>query len=104
MRIIDRIDELIKKNGLTSKEVAKAISVSPGNITEWRKDRAKPTAEVITRLADYFGVTTDHLLGRSNDIAAASSDTPYSDLPPEAIKELEQYKEFLKQKYGRKKE
>ena len=71
MRIIDRIDKLIVENQTTGKEVANAIGISPGNITDWRKDRAKPSSEVIAKLARYFKVPTDYLLG--------ITDSPYED-------------------------
>lgn len=79
MRIIDRIDKLLKKKGATAKELAEAIGVSTSNISEWRKDRAKPTAEVIVKIADYFDVTTDYLLGRvkhKHDIILEGDDLP----------------------------
>lgn len=106
MRIIDRVDELLKERGQTGKELATAIGISPGNITEWRKDRGKPTADVLAKLADFFSVSTDYLLGltdqrRSGEVAAASSPVPYEDLPPEALAELETFKAFLRSKYGK---
>lgn len=107
MRIIDRIDELISENSLTSKQLAHAIGVSPGNVTEWRKGRATPSADVISKIADYFNVTADYLLGRSDqryphESIAASSDIPYDKLPPEAVKQINDHIQYIVDKYGKK--
>lgn len=107
MVTVDRIFELIKENKVTAKEVANATGLSPSNFTEWKKGNNKPGYGAVVKIAEYFGVSTDYLLGdtdirRHTESVAASSKVPYQDLPPEAIAELEQYKEFLRQKYGKK--
>ncbi len=106
MDTVDRIFDLIKENKTTAKEVATATGLAPSNFTEWKKGNNKPGYGAIVKIADYFGVSTDYLLGNSEtkttESAAASSTTPYDDLPPEAIQELNNYREYLKQKYGKK--
>lgn len=37
------------------------------NVARWEKGINQPSAEFIIRLADFFGVSTDYLLGRSDD-------------------------------------
>ena len=66
MDIIDKVDELLKERGLTAKALAEGIDVSTGNISDWRSRRAKPNTEVLSRIADYFGVSTDYLLGKND--------------------------------------
>ncbi len=46
-------------------DVAKEIGLHKNNFTEWKKGRSKPSAEA-QQLADYFDVSVDYLLGRSN--------------------------------------
>ncbi len=109
MAIFDRIDELIKERGITAKQLSQDIGVSPGNITDWKNGKSKPSAEAITKIADYFNVSADYLLGRSDirysgERAAASSDIPYDQLPPEALEELERYKQYLISQFGKKKQ
>lgn len=67
MRIIDRIDKLINERGITSKQLAQEIGVSQGNISDWRKDRSKPSSEVLKRIAEYFNVSIDFLYGYSEN-------------------------------------
>lgn len=72
MRIIDRIDNLLKDRGLTSKQLAQDIGVSAGNITDWRKNRSKPSRDVLNKIAKYFGVSLYYLIG-DEDINSSDS-------------------------------
>lgn len=45
--IINRIDSLIKKNGMNANEFAKKIGKRPGIVTDWRTGRAFPSLEVL---------------------------------------------------------
>lgn len=49
-----------------SKGVGKALFVTPGTISNYEKGRHLPDAERLIKIADYFSVTTDYLLGRSS--------------------------------------
>ena len=55
---------LRKQKGLTQEELAKVFSVTRGSLANWEIDRANPDVDTLNKLADYFGVTTDYLLGR----------------------------------------
>lgn len=106
MRIIDRVDELLKEKDLTSKQLAQDIGISAGNITDWRKDKSRPSSEVVAKIAVYLSVSTDYLLGLSDsrrpEESLAAYGTSYDDLSPEAKEELNQYAEYLRSKYGKK--
>ncbi len=102
-----RIKQLRLEKRLRQIDLAKEMGTSQNALSYWERGEFQPDNETLKKLANFFDVSVDYLLGhsdvrRSNEIAAASSNVPYDDLPPEAIAELEQYKEFLKQKYGKK--
>lgn len=61
-----RLKELRKEKNLTQKQLAEAIEVTQSMITRWEKDECEPTATVIVKIADYFNVCTDYLLGRKD--------------------------------------
>ena len=63
-----RLCELMKENNLTKAKIVRATGITEGAIDGWIKRGAQPTAEMIIKLADYFEVSTDYLLGRSNDL------------------------------------
>ena len=58
--------ELRQDRGLTQRDLAKLFFVTPGTISNYEKGRQLPDAERLIKIADYFSVTTDYLLGRSS--------------------------------------
>ena len=63
--------EILKKlrveKELTQEELGKDIGVSGQSIKNWENDRRKYDLKAILKLAEYFDVTTDYLLGLSKD-------------------------------------
>lgn len=55
---------------LTQADVAKVIDVAPSTIGMYEQGRRMPDADALGALADYFEVTTDYLLGRTDDRSA----------------------------------
>ena len=64
MTIAESIKELRLERGLSQAALAKSIGVSQKAIDYWERDVNEPKATYIVLLADFFGVTTDYLLGR----------------------------------------
>lgn len=54
--IADNITYYRKKKGITQKELADAIGVAPGTITDYMKLRSAPSFGIIQKMADYFEV------------------------------------------------
>lgn len=52
-------------NFLTQTEIAKDLHLSSSTISHYEKGLTVPPTEVVYRLADYYNVTTDYILGRS---------------------------------------
>lgn len=52
----DRIRELRKKKKITLKEVAEAIDLSPGYLSQIETGKVEPSISVLRKLASYFGV------------------------------------------------
>jgi len=63
-----RLKELREENKLTQKEVADAVGGTQSNLAKWEKGKNQPPADMVIKLADFFGVTTDYLLGRTDDL------------------------------------
>ena len=63
MKISDRIKELRIENNLSQKSLAEHIGVSQKAIDFWEKGTNEPKATYVIRLAKFFNVTTDYLLG-----------------------------------------
>ena len=63
--MIERILKLLSDRNITQKQLADGINVSTGNISDWKSGRAKPSIEVLSRIADFFNVSVDYLVGRT---------------------------------------
>lgn len=61
-----RITSLRKDKGLSQKEVAMSLGVSQALLSHYEKGVRECGLEFVVRCADYFGVTTDYLLGRQD--------------------------------------
>ncbi len=61
-----RLKELRKINNLTQKQVSKIINVHCSAVTKWETGKANPDFEKQQLLADFFGVSVDYLLGRTD--------------------------------------
>ena len=62
----DRLLELRQDKGISQAELSKALGVSYAIICYWETDRSEPTAANIVKIADYFGVSADYILGRTD--------------------------------------
>jgi len=62
----ERLIELRKSKGISHENLASAIGVTRTAISHWEKNKVEIIAQHVVKLADFFGVTTDYLLGREN--------------------------------------
>lgn len=62
----DRIKDLRKKNKITQSDLSSIIGYSQSLIANWERDERDPDTETLVKLADYFNVSTDYLLGRED--------------------------------------
>lgn len=60
----ERLKSLRKNKNLTQIEFAKVFSISAGAIAMWETGKREPDNSTMSKIADYFGVTVDYLLGR----------------------------------------
>lgn len=63
-----KLKELRMEKGLYQKDVAEILHKTITCICDWERGRTEPNLQDLTQLADYFQVSTDYLLGRTNDI------------------------------------
>jgi len=62
-----RLRELRAVKKVTQKHVAESIGISVRAYQHYELDEKEPTLGNINKLADFFEVTTDYLLGRSDN-------------------------------------
>ena len=85
----DRYFALCHSVGKTPNRVGKELGVSSGTITFWKKGKV-PHHGTLLKIADYFGVTVDYLLGQNQqqeaeqpETDAAPIQTAYDNASPE---------------------
>ena len=60
-----RLKELRTERGLTQKKLAERLDTTDDCIFFWEKGRSEPSIDEILKLAAFFDVTADYLLGRT---------------------------------------
>nr|WP_302143328.1 helix-turn-helix transcriptional regulator [uncultured Schaedlerella sp.] len=63
MNLGEIIRSLRDTNGITQKELADKLSISPSTIGMYEQGRREPDTTTLTHIATYFSVPTDYLLG-----------------------------------------
>ena len=66
---------LRKAKGLTQKEVADFIGISQNNYSYWENGKVKIDNGSLQKLADFFDVTVDYLLGRDEKSSPAQQES-----------------------------
>ena len=62
------IFELRRARGVTQEELAGELGVTAAAVSKWEKGSTLPDVLMVCALADWFGVTTDQLLGRVREL------------------------------------
>lgn len=102
-----------EQNGISLEELAESLNIPLTDIAQFETGEKYPDLSTLKALAVYLNCSVDFLLGRSseaksylyenqpgyNTSAACPSDDPLADLPEEAKKSLEDFKEFILNKY-----
>lgn len=64
MSLVERIKNLCNERKITFAEVERKVGISNGQIRRW--DTSSPKIENVEKVANYFDVSTDYLLGRTD--------------------------------------
>ena len=67
MTFPERIIQLKSERRLLQKDIASSIGLSLRAYQYYEKGQKEPTLSVLVRLADYFNVSLDYLVGRSDN-------------------------------------
>ena len=63
----DRLKELRKAKGVTQKQAASGSNLTERGYQDYEYNKNKPGFDAIIALADYFEVSTDYLMGCTDD-------------------------------------
>ena len=107
----NRIKLLREEKKIRQDELAKVLSISPSAVGMYERDEREPNDEITLKLAEYFGVSTDYLLGKSdirnpeelkNIPHANSGGVDITGLDEDDLKELQAQIDYMKWKKNNK--
>ena len=83
-----RFYDAIKKIGIKQKELAKHVNISEATLSVYKSGNRVPNTEELYRLANFFGVSMDWLVGGG----VSSDETPWKKRALDAEAKLAKYK------------
>lgn len=103
-----RLTQLREEKQLTKKELAFYLKIDQSTYGKYELSKREPDYETLLKLADFFSVSVDFLLGHSNIRnpqearieKQGGSSLDISGLPEEAVFQVKEYIEFVKMKYN----
>ena len=108
-----RIRKLRRERGLSQLELAGHLNISNTTLSQYESGKRIPGDEIKIKIAGFFNVSIDYLLGCSDVRSPKPEKSPLpnnapriydglekSGLPEEDIKKVKEYIELLKQKYN----
>lgn len=67
-KFFERYADLCKQDDETPNSIARIVGASSGSVTAWKNGTA-PRNATLSKIADHFKVSTDYLLGKSDDLS-----------------------------------
>lgn len=108
----ERLRQLRVEKNLTQEELANYFGLHKTRISQYELNKRQADDEMKKKFAKYFNVSLDWMMGLTdirnytedkNITIALHSDNDYDDLPEEAKSEINNFIEYVKQKYKDKK-
>lgn len=88
----DNLKAARKKSGKTQKEIADILGVGQSTYKNYECGIREPNGDTLVAIANYFGVSTDYLLGRPG---AAPPENPIDQIPTVDEMERDLFREWL---------
>lgn len=102
MTPFDRVKKLADKQKITIVELEEKVGFSRNSLYSWKKNN--PSSEKLEKVADFFGVSTDYLLGREkpqiveDDKLKVIASHIDDDVTEDDMQEILNFIEFIKSK------
>lgn len=68
------LEHLLKENGIPASKLLEDCKIGKNQYTYWKKNGNVPSGATLQRIADYFGVSVDYLLGKTETKKAVLAD------------------------------
>ena len=105
---MNRMKLLREQHNLSQTDLAKILNISRQSYNFYENEKRDPDTTMLIRIADFFNVSLDYLLGRTNDPSPITQEKTSSyqeevlrdieDITPEMASEVRQFINYLKHK------
>lgn len=93
----DRIKKLRAKSGLSQSELASRINISKSALAMYETGKREPNFEIVKRMANFFDVSIDYLLGQINNPLHFETDDLRKEIAEMKILDLERVIEMIEE-------
>lgn len=112
-----KLKELRLEKSINQSELGEIIGISPSTVGMYERDQRFPDKEILGKIADYFEVSVDYLLGRTDERTINKEKTKLDpsiktiaahrlgdveDLDDDAIEKINEYIEFIRMQQKKK--
>lgn len=109
-----KLKELRLEKNINQSELGKIIGISPSTVGMYEREQRFPDKDILLKIADYFEVTVDYLLGRTDEkipkpkldesikTISAKKININEDLPDEAYDKINEYIKMVEMMYKNK--
>jgi len=95
--MFERYLELLNEKGLKNVDVSRETGIPASTFSDWKKGKSSPKQEKLQKIADFFGVQLDYLLGntefKTKEEMIANWD---KNMNPDLPDDVKRYEEFSK--------
>ena len=81
MNFVDILLELLRKRGISKNKMLTDLSLGKNSFVNWSTRGTIPNGETLQKIANYFGVSVDYLLGKTDELAPAAEKKTAPALP-----------------------
>lgn len=103
MTAVEKIINLLNENNISAAKMMRELGFSSGLFSQWKSGKQKPSAEKLVKIAEYFNVSADYLLGKEPTITEPSdNDIKFAlfngseGITDEMFDEVKQFAEMVK--------
>jgi len=98
----ERLRKLRKERNLSQDDVGQSLNIGGRTVGNYESGGRLPALDTLVKLADFYGVSADYLLGRTDNRFFKKAPVEVSlieTLPPEAHEEVRILLKFIRYKY-----
>lgn len=111
----DKFLNLCKQKGVSPSGAAIAMGINKATVSNWKKkceqgEDIKPSTEILDKISNYFDISIDYLISDAERSSITDDDIKFAlfggekEITDEMYEEVKSFAQFVKEKYGNKKE